>query len=111
LPGYLKAFDVGMLPYKLNTQVINSNPKKLREYLAGGKPVVSVRVREVEKYDHLVHIADTNEQFVEALEDAIRTDDDGRAVERIKAMRGESWDAKVDIIGETVRASIPEVVS
>jgi hypothetical protein len=26
LPNYLKAFDVGMMPYKMNTQVINSNP-------------------------------------------------------------------------------------
>ena len=94
-----------------NTQVINSNPKKLREYLAGGKPVVSVRVREVERYERLVHIADSREQFVEALEDAIRTDDDGRARERIEAMRGESWDARIDTIGETVRSRIPEVVS
>jgi glycosyltransferase involved in cell wall biosynthesis len=111
LPGYLKAFDVGMLPYKLNTQVINSNPKKLREYLAGGKPVVSVRVREVERYEHLVHIADSRDQFVEAVQVAIRTDDDERADERIESMRVESWDARVESIGETVRGSIPEVVS
>jgi hypothetical protein len=100
-----------MLPYKLNTQVINSNPKKLREYLAGGKPVVSVRVREVERYEHLVHIADSRDQFVEAVQVAIRTDDDERADERIESMRVESWDARVESIGETVRGSIPEVVS
>ena len=32
LPRYLKAFDVGLLPYKLNTQVINSNPKTCSKY-------------------------------------------------------------------------------
>src|SRR4029450_8258323 len=43
LPAWAKAFDVAIIPYRMNRQVENANPLKLREYLACGKPVVSVR--------------------------------------------------------------------
>jgi glycosyltransferase involved in cell wall biosynthesis len=111
LPAYLKAFDVGLLPYKLNTQVINSNPKKLREYLAGGKPVVSVRVREVEKYGGLVEIVDSPEDFARAIRRSITDDTAEKRKQRIEAMREESWERKVDRIGRIVRDRIPEVGS
>ncbi len=109
LPPYLKAFDVGLLPYKLNTQVINSNPKKLREYLAGGKPVVSVRVREVEKYGEMVEIVDSPDDFVKAIRRAIDNDNESDRNRRIEAMREESWEQKVERIGRIVRSRIPEV--
>jgi glycosyltransferase involved in cell wall biosynthesis len=109
LPGYMRIFDVGMLPYKLNDQVINSNPKKLREYLAGGKAVVSVRVREVERYQDLVAIADDQEQFVHALREAIDNDSPEARQRRISAMENESWQAKVKVIGQRVVEHIPEV--
>jgi glycosyltransferase involved in cell wall biosynthesis len=111
LPAYLKAFDVGLLPYKLNTQVINSNPKKLREYLAGGKPVVSVRVREVEKYGGMVEIVDSPDGFADAIRRSIDGDTAEMRQERIEAMREESWERKVDRIGRIVRERIPEVGS
>jgi len=102
LPDYLRAFDVGLLPYKLNEQVINSNPKKLREYLAGGKPVVSARVREVERYGDLVDIADDPGQFVEAVKRAIDQDSPSAVAKRTAAVEGESWSAKVERISEIV---------
>jgi glycosyltransferase involved in cell wall biosynthesis len=102
LPDYLRAFDVGLLPYKLNEQVINSNPKKLREYLAGGKPVVSVRVREVERYGDLVDIADDPGQFVAAVKRALDQDSPSAVAKRAAAVAGESWSAKVERISEIV---------
>ena len=36
----------------------HANPLKLREYLAMGKPIVSVRTPEIEKYGDVVEIAD-----------------------------------------------------
>ena len=106
LPDYLRAFDVGLLPYKLNEQVINSNPKKLREYLAGGKPVVSVRVREVERYGDLIYVADDRDQFVEAITRALEIIP-GRAAELAAAVKDESWTAKVERISEIVAGHIP----
>jgi glycosyltransferase involved in cell wall biosynthesis len=102
LPDYLRAFDVGLLPYKLNEQVVNSNPKKLREYLAGGKPVVSARVREVERYGNLVYIADDRDGFVDAVKRALEEDNPEAAAARAAAVEEESWTAKVERISSIV---------
>jgi glycosyltransferase involved in cell wall biosynthesis len=107
LPDYLRAFDVGLLPYKLNEQVLNSNPKKLREYLSGGKAIVSVRVREVERYGDVVYIADGNEQFLEMLKAAIETDSPTAAAERARAVEAESWSKKVERISDIVSRYVP----
>jgi hypothetical protein len=106
LPDYLRAFDVGLLPYKLNDQVINSNPKKLREYLAGGKPVVSVRVREVERYGDLVYIADDRERYLEGIKRALNNSSPDAAAERAAAVENESWAAKVERISEIVAGHV-----
>lgn len=102
LPGYLKAFDVCLLIYKIGEFSRHANPKKLREYIAGGKPVVSVRIGEVERYSDFVSIADGYDAFVEAIERALREDSPGDAARRMDAMAGESWRAKVDEIGRVL---------
>ncbi len=48
LPTWAKAFDAAIIPYRRTRQTENANPLKLREYLATGKPVVSVRNPEIE---------------------------------------------------------------
>ena len=48
LPSYCKGFDVAINPFPLNEVTLNSNPLKVREYLAAGLPVVSTRIPEVE---------------------------------------------------------------
>ena len=43
LPSYLYAFDVAINPQKLNEVTIGNYPRKIDEYLAMGKPIVSAR--------------------------------------------------------------------
>lgn len=106
LPAYLKAFDAGMLLYRPGGFAKHANPKKLREYLAGGKPVVSVRLGEVERYRSVVRIADGYDEYVEHLRFAL-TDRSPEAVRaRQRAVEGESWEAKVERIGEIVAKHI-----
>jgi glycosyltransferase involved in cell wall biosynthesis len=47
VPVYLKFADVCLIPFKLNELTKNVSPLKLYEYLACGKPVVSVAMPEV----------------------------------------------------------------
>src|SRR5207253_7900239 len=49
LPRYAKAFDVALMPFKVNELTLASNPLKVREYLAAGLPVVSTALPEVER--------------------------------------------------------------
>lgn len=106
LPGWARAFDVAIIPYRLNRQVANANPLKLREYLATGKPVVSVRNPEIEKFARWVRIADGREAFLAALDDALANDTPAAAAERMAAVAGQTWDRRVEEVLARVVAAL-----
>jgi glycosyltransferase involved in cell wall biosynthesis len=97
LPDYGRAFDVAIIPYRLTQQVQNANPLKLREYLAMGKPIVSVRTPEIEKFSDVVGIADNSEQFMEGLDAVLEHDQSNSALidARVSRVAESSWEARV----------------
>ena len=82
-------------PFPINEVTLNSNPLKVREYLAAGLPVVSTRIPEVEVLGQC-HIADGSAGFIAGIDAALR--EPGPRKERSETMRSESWEAKVDEI-------------
>ncbi|MDH3498391.1 MAG: glycosyltransferase [Gemmatimonadota bacterium] len=109
IPRYLRWFDVCHIPFKLNEVIVNSSPLKLKEYLAGGKPVVSVAINEVKKYEGLAFVAETYEQYLAHIDRALAEDSPAEALRRVRAMEGESWRSKIDTISQRVSAHIPGV--
>jgi glycosyltransferase involved in cell wall biosynthesis len=93
LPAYSKGFDVGLNPFPINEVTLNSNPLKVREYLAAGLPVVSTRIPEVEVLPQC-HIGDTPEQYIAEIEKALA--EPGPRIERSETMRNESWPARLE---------------
>ena len=94
LPDYGRCFDVCLLPYRLTEQVINSNPIKLREYLAMGKPVVSVRFPHAESFSDLLYLADDYDEFLAQIERALAEDSPERRSSRIESVRASTWQAR-----------------
>ncbi|EGR1859731.1 glycosyltransferase [Vibrio cholerae] len=72
LTGYLKCFDICLIPFKLIELTLCTNPVKVYEYLAAGKPVVCTAMPEVKVIDNMVHVADTSDAFVACIEDAMK---------------------------------------
>jgi UDP-galactopyranose mutase len=75
LPAYFSGWDVGILPFARNDSTRFISPTKTPEYLAAGLPVVSTSIRDVVRpYEDLglAHIADTPEDFVNAVEEALK---------------------------------------
>ena len=66
LPGYVQAFDVGIIPYLLNDWTRAVDPLKLLEYLAAGLPVVTTPLPEAEKYRSAILVANGGD-FVAAV--------------------------------------------
>jgi len=95
LPRWAKVFDVAILPYLRDRQGLTANPLKLREYLATGKPVVSVPTPEVESLRHCVRIASAPEEFLAQIEDALERDSPADRQARQAAVAGASWEARV----------------
>lgn len=47
LPGYLRGFDIAMMPFALNDATKFISPTKTLEYMAAGKPIISTRITDV----------------------------------------------------------------
>ena len=67
LPYWLHGFDVCLLPFKVIPLTLATNPVKVYEYLAAGKPVVSVDLPEMAQFDGLVRVAADHGGFVDAV--------------------------------------------
>lgn len=106
LPAWAKAFDVAIIPYRRNRQVENANPLKLREYLATGKPVVSVSNPEIEKFSEWVRIAADRDTFLRAIDDALSENDAGAPLRRMASVADQTWDRRVAAVVDEVRRAI-----
>lgn len=73
LPDYLRGFDVCLIPWVVNPLTRYMSPTKTPEYLAAGRPVVSVPIPDVEAdYQAEALIARTPQEFIEACTRALR---------------------------------------
>jgi glycosyltransferase involved in cell wall biosynthesis len=104
LPDWARAFDVAIIPFRQNELVRNVNPLKLREYLATGKPVVTIWMPEVDQFAHCIGIARNREQFLAQIEQGLKTDSASEKELRIQAVAGMTWDARVAAVLEIVKA-------
>jgi glycosyltransferase involved in cell wall biosynthesis len=93
LPKWAKAFDVAIVPYRRNRFVMNSNPLKIREYLAAGKPVVSIRAPEIERLRDVIFLADSPEDFLDKIEQALEGETAEIRQTRMDAVRNSTWQA------------------
>jgi glycosyltransferase involved in cell wall biosynthesis len=78
IPKYMAGIDVCINPYILDEIASGCSPLKLYEYMAAGKPIVSVRMPEAELFADLVDIADTKEEFAQKIDELTAKSPDSR---------------------------------
>jgi len=111
LPRYIAGIDVCINPYILDDIASGCSPLKLYEYMASGKPIVSVRMPEAEKFPHLVEIADSYEEFAAKIERLATMSDDwkrdhaGRAWEE---SQNHTWDKRFEQTIKVMKECIDE---
>ena len=103
LPGYVQAFDVGIIPYELNDETRAVDPLKLLEYLAAGIPVVSTPLLEAKKYERVIHLAGAHEQFVAAVHRALESDCAATRERGQAVARQHTWERRADRLLEILR--------
>ena len=100
LPAYIKYFDVATIPYEINDYTSTVFPTKLNEYHALGKPVVSVDLPEVIKYNEmnngLVRIGKTYPEFETQVQNALGDHDEDLKVRRKRSAGLHSWDLRIE---------------
>jgi len=109
LPGHMARFDVGLLAYGMNDVNVASDPVKIYEYLAAGKPVVATRTPEIERLGELVELSDDAEGFVANIGRALAEDDAKRRAARIEFAERNRWQDRALAYREAFRRMIPKV--
>jgi asparagine synthase (glutamine-hydrolysing) len=106
LPRYAKAFDVALMPFRVNELTLAANPLKVREYLAAGLPCVSTAIPEVERLS-VCRIGHDPDGVVREIAAAIAAGA-GPSEVRAAQMRSEGWEARVADMQEIVAAALEE---
>lgn len=105
LPGVLHAFDVCLIPYRVGDRIDYVQPKKLFEYLAAGKPVVTTALPALSRLDAPYHLARTAAAFAQGIADALLERDAPAAEARRRCARQNTWELR----GRTLRTFLDEV--
>lgn len=106
LPRLVRTWDVCMMPFALNESTRFISPTKTLEYMAAERPAVSTPIKDVvDPYKHVVRIAYSHEEFIEACAATMAESETERAA-RIKAMRSiiaqTSWDKTANTMGKLI---------
>ncbi|MBN3782839.1 glycosyltransferase [Burkholderia sp. Ac-20345] len=106
LPYYLYAFDVCIMPFKVIPLTLATNPVKVYEYLASGRPVVSVDLPEMAQFQDLVDVADTHDGFIENVRRTLAAlPDSADTIARRKSFAAsQTWAHRVHDFREAIQA-------
>lgn len=109
LPEYGRHFAAAILPSKASQQAFYGNPLKLREYLAMGKPVVSIGTPEAEKFADVVEIARNRDDFLAKLDKVVGQPDSPEAVQqRLNRVASSSWEARVAEVLRVIQLKVKD---
>lgn len=108
LPGYIQAFDVGLIPFVLDDLAAAVDPVKFYEYCAAGKPVVATALPELVRHGELCYLASATGEFNRRVEEALAelADPDFSAAlaeRRRRLAAGNSWAERAARIDELLR--------
>lgn len=99
LPAYLKGFDVGIIPYKVNNFTNSVYSCKLNEYLSMGLPVVSTNLKETKIYNknhkNIISIAKDYSKFSEKINENLLNNSQYKINDRVSAAKNNSWESRL----------------
>lgn len=93
MPTWVGAMHVGLVPYKVDDFNLASSPLKVLEYLAAGIEAVSTPLPSIVELGPTVRLAETPEDFAQAVVDALERPRTQPLVEaRYRVAADRSWD-------------------
>ncbi len=103
LPYHVHGFDVCLLPFKVIPLTLATNPVKIYEYLAAGKPVVAVDLPEMRQFENLVEVGETHEAFLEGTSRALASVQTEASIRhRQDFARAQTWEHRAHDLVEQV---------
>ncbi len=103
LPNYLKYFDVCLIPFKINNLIKATDPVKIYEYFAQGKPVITTPILELKKYKNLLYYSQSDKEFLDNIDRALKEDKKNINQLRIKSSKENTWFKRIKIFDEKIK--------
>ena len=107
LPALLKDVDVLLLPYKRSPYIDGVLPAKFYEYLATGKPIVSIGLVELDEFQNIISVCQTREEFIRAIKNA-KNDTPALREARISKAREQSWECQSERMDKLIQRVLNE---
>ena len=101
-PMYINFFDVGIIPHKKDNFISSTNPMKMYEYLACGKPVVASESAGAEMFQGEALIAENYEDFNLKIRQALKSTSEEDKQRRQKLIEKHSWSKAVQQMLEII---------
>ncbi|WP_419800594.1 glycosyltransferase [Mucilaginibacter sp.] len=97
LPAYLQNINCAIIPFEYSVLTKSIYPLKINEYLSAGKPVVATAFsQDIRGFAEVAYIAETDEEFLQNIDLAIREDSEEKKQLRIKTAEKNTWEARVE---------------
>ena len=106
LPPYVTAFDVALVPFKINALTRSADLIKVYEYLAAGKPVVATDLPSLHRFEGVVRIAEDDDSFETAIQEALHDTSEESKLRRRESIRGEDWKSRIDTIERLIEDAL-----
>jgi teichuronic acid biosynthesis glycosyltransferase TuaH len=94
-PSYIQQFDIALIPHRKSEFVTSTNPMKMYEYLACGKPVIATKHAGADMLKKFVYIAKDNADFDQKIDRALEEDSEEKRKKRKEVVADFSWDRTV----------------
>lgn len=106
VPQYIRAFDVGLIPYRQGRQALAIDPLKLYEYLAFGMPTVSVDIPSVRPFREIIRIAADGPDFIQQVRSAACEEDTHLPAVRRAVARENSWEQRAEQLSRAIEEAL-----
>jgi glycosyltransferase involved in cell wall biosynthesis len=95
IPSLYNGFDVGIIPYKVNDFIKSTDPMKFYEYLAAKLPIVSTPVAGLNRFENLIQVAKTPEEFNQLVNQALSEDKNKLSQEKLAVLKSNTWQFRI----------------
>lgn len=104
--NYLKVFDVGIIPFRINKFTEGVFPNKFFEYMAAGVPIVTTSLPDLQYFAEFIYYSENDQIFIKNI-DSILKKESGQYSESLKTIAlNNSWKKRIELLNILLTESL-----
>jgi len=108
IPAYIKGLDVCMMCYLVNDWTFYGYPLKMHEYLACGKPSISVDLPAVLEFENVISIARSFQEWSLGIELLLKNEEPSEKKKRMRVANANSWQRRAERLVDIIQKKMAD---